>query len=142
MKGEQVIGCANLARAVALKGQTGIGIAHPHPIVDDLYQGAARILEDNLDMGSLSVNGILYQFLDDAGRSLDDFTGGNLIGYRIGQQFNHIAHGLSSVLGVDNSFDTSAASVALATVPALLPERRRVPPWMDCMSCLSSSLTS
>ena len=95
MEGEQVFGTAYLARAVAFKGQTRVGLAHPHPIVDDLDERAPGILEDDLDMCCLSVNGVLHQFLDDTGRALDDFSGGNLVGHRVGQEFNYIAHGAS-----------------------------------------------
>ena len=97
MQREQVFGTAYLARAVAFKGQTRVGLAHPHPIVDDLDECASGVLEDDLDVSCLSVNGILHQFLDDTGGALDDFSGGNLVGHRVGQQFDHITHGVSLV---------------------------------------------
>ena len=138
---EQVLGIAYLAGAMAFKGQACVGLAHPHPVVDNLDECAARILEDNLDVGCLGINGVLHQFLDDTGRALDDFAGSNLVGYRIGQQFNHITHGSIAVWGVVEIDDGPSTGVKTVVV-ALLPERRRVPPSMLLMSCLSSSLTS
>ena len=81
---------------MALKGQTRVGLAHPHPVIDDLDERAARVLKDNLDMSRLGVDGILHQFLDNAGGTLYHLAGSNLVGDRIGQKFNHITHGIST----------------------------------------------
>ena len=86
---------------MTFKGQPGIGIAHPHPVVDNLDQGAAGILQDNLDMGCSGIDRVLHQFLDDTGGTLDDFAGSNLIGYRVGQEFDNVTHGwLRCLLGL------------------------------------------
>ena len=82
---------------MTLKGQAGIGLAHPHPVINNLNQGAARVLENNLDMGGLGVNGVLHQFLDDTGGALDDLASSNLVGYRIGKQFYHVTHGITGL---------------------------------------------
>jgi len=63
-----------------LKGHPGIDGSHTGSVVDDLDQGLAGILDDDLDVGGSGVNGILDQLLDDRSGTLDHLTGSDLIG--------------------------------------------------------------
>ena len=92
---KQVIGRTYFARAVTFKRQACVGLTHPHPIINDLNQGAPGILQNNLNVACLGVDGIFHQFLDDVSGSLNDLASGNLVGDRVGQEFNNVTHGYS-----------------------------------------------
>ena len=77
--GRQIVGAADLARRVPLDGQTRILRIHPLAIVIDPDQLLATQFDDDRQPPRTRVDGVLDQLLDDGGRPLDDFAGGNLI---------------------------------------------------------------
>ena len=83
---------------MTLKSQTGISLRHAATIVNDLYGRTASIDHNDLNMMGTGINGILYQFFNDGGRTLDNLAGRYLIGYGVGQQLDNIAHSVSSFL--------------------------------------------
>jgi hypothetical protein len=63
-----------------LEAHAGIRLTHARSIIDHLYQRFACIIDDQPDLRSSGINGILQQFFYGAGRSLDNFAGGYLVG--------------------------------------------------------------
>ena len=79
---------------MALESQTRVGVRHSAAVVDYLNQILAAVAENNLDGGRAGVDCILNQLLDYRSRALDNFSGGNLIGHRIRQKSDNVAHRL------------------------------------------------
>jgi hypothetical protein len=75
---------------MTFESQTGIGLAHSLAIVDNLNTGAAGILDIDIYVAGSGIHGILHQLLDDRSRTLDNLSGSNLVGYRVGQQVYYI----------------------------------------------------
>ena len=92
MQGEEVVGIGDLRGGVTLKRQTGVGLRHALTVVDHLYRGPSGIHHHHMDGRRTGIHRILYQFLDDGCRTLDDLTSSDLVGHTIGQQMNHITH--------------------------------------------------
>ena len=87
---EQVVGRAQLGGGVPLEAETGVVERHALAVVDDLYQGAPGILDDELDVGGPGVNGVFEKFLDHGGGTLHHLAGSDLVGHCIGQEFDDI----------------------------------------------------
>ena len=66
---------------MTLESQSGIGLTHSTPVVDNLQTCTTGINSYNVDAVSTGVHGVFYQFLDHGGRSLDHFACCYLIGY-------------------------------------------------------------
>ncbi len=66
---------------MTLESQSGICLTHPTAVVDNLQACTAGINSYYVDAVSTGVNGVLHQFLDHGGRSLDYFACCYLIGY-------------------------------------------------------------
>ena len=81
---------------MALECQTGIGRRHALAVVDNLDKGAPGIFQHNLNRGGPGIDSILDQLLDYRSRALYHFACRNLIGHRVGQQMDYIAHNTSS----------------------------------------------
>ena len=62
---------------------------HSAPVVDDLNQGAPRVLYDDADLGRSGIDGVLHEFLHNGRRPLDDLARGNHIRY-ITRQYSYI----------------------------------------------------
>ena len=77
--GRQIVSAADLARRVPLDGQSRILRLHPFAIVVNSDQFLAAELNDDRQPPRTGIDGVLDQLLDDGGRPLDDFAGGNLI---------------------------------------------------------------
>ena len=92
MEGKEVVGLTYLRSGMTLEGQTGISFRHATAIVYDLYRRASSIDYHYLYVAGAGINGILYQFLDDRGRALNDLACSNLIGYGVGKQLDYIRH--------------------------------------------------
>ena len=73
-----------------LKAEPRILEGHPLAVVDDLYQGPAGILDNQLDVGGTGIDGVFEQFLHHGGGALHHLTGGNLVGHGLGQEFDDI----------------------------------------------------
>ena len=76
----EIVGAADLARRMPLDGQPRILRLHPLAIVVDANQLLAAELDGDGDAPRAGVDGVLDQLLDDGGRPLDDFAGGDLVG--------------------------------------------------------------
>ncbi len=77
--GRQIVSAADLARRVPLDGQACILRIHSLAIVVYPDQLLAAQLHDDRQPPRTRVNGVLDQLLDDGGRPLDDFAGGDLV---------------------------------------------------------------
>src|ERR1043166_3717921 len=90
--GGEVFGALDFARGMTLEAEQRIVAAHARAIVHDANEAASACLDFHGDAGGLSIQGIFDQFLDDAGRPLDDFARRDLIGDLLGQKANAV-HG-------------------------------------------------
>ncbi len=88
----EVGGRGNLAGGMTLESHAGVGGRHAAAIIDNLYQGAAGVLEDYRNGCGSGVYGILHELFDYRGRALDNLARSYLVGHRIRQQFYHIIH--------------------------------------------------
>jgi len=89
-QGEEVVRAADLAGGVPLEAHACIVLAHAAAIVNDLNEGAARIAHNEADAVGTCVNGVLQQFFDGRGWSLNDLSGSNLVGHRVGKQSDDV----------------------------------------------------
>ena len=94
--GEQVFGVLQLAGGVALEGQQGIVAHHAAAVVDDLDELLAAGLDVDPDARGAGIQRVLQQLLDHRGGTLDDLTGGDLVGNVLGEYVNS-SHGRVSV---------------------------------------------
>ena len=75
----EVVGAADLAGRVPLDRQPRVLRLHPLAVVFDANQLLAAELDGDGDAPRAGVERVLDQLLDDRGRPLDDFAGGDLI---------------------------------------------------------------
>jgi hypothetical protein len=54
-------------------------------VIGDADEFAAAAFDLDSDAGGSGVEGVFEEFFDDGGWALDDFAGGDLIGYQIGE---------------------------------------------------------
>ena len=92
MKFEKIACLPDFRSGMALEGQTRVGIRHSAAVVDYLNQILAAVAENNLNGGCTGVDCIFNQLLDYRSRALDNFSGGNLVGHRIRQKSDNVAH--------------------------------------------------
>jgi len=81
---EKIVSRTEFGGSMPFEAQAGVVKTHALAIIHHLYQGASGILDNQLDIVSARVHGVFEQFLHYGGRPLDDLTGRNLIGHRIG----------------------------------------------------------
>lgn len=84
MQRKQIVGLLDFRRRVPLECQAGIGRRHSRTVVDDLNKRTPRLFQNDTDMSSTGVNGILHQLLDYRRRALYHLSGSYLVGNRIG----------------------------------------------------------
>ena len=70
----------DLAGGVAFQAEQGIIAAHARAVVHDANEAAAAGLDFNGDARGVGVERVFDQFLDYAGRPLNDLAGGDLVG--------------------------------------------------------------
>ncbi len=75
----EVLGAGDLARRVPFERQPGVLGIHAVAVVFDAQQLLAAELDRDGDARGAGVERVLDQLLDDGGRTLDDFPGGNLV---------------------------------------------------------------
>ncbi len=76
---EQVVGVGELAGGVGPEGQRQVVALHAAAVVGDADEVLAAALDGQLDPRRAGVDGVLQQFLDHAGRSLDHLARGDLV---------------------------------------------------------------
>jgi len=76
---EQVVGVEQFAGGVAGDGQRQLFRRNAAAVVDDPNQFQAPLLYRDVDPRGAGVERVFQQFLDHAGRPLDDFAGGDLV---------------------------------------------------------------
>src|SRR5690606_29326474 len=74
-----------LRGAVSRDGERQFRCRNTHPVVSDADQAETAARRDDLDVGSAGIERVLNQFFDDAGRTLDDLAGGDLVDHRFGK---------------------------------------------------------
>ena len=89
-EGEEVSGLTDLARSMTLERQAGIGLTHPTAVVDNLEAGASGIDGNDINAAGTGIYGVLHQFLDQRGGTLDDFACSNLVGDTIGKELYEV----------------------------------------------------
>ena len=77
------------------KGHPGILRGHAAAVIRDPDAGGAPILDGNGDVSGPGVKGVFHQLLDDGGRPLHHFAGGNHIRH-MGREYIDNRHGKSS----------------------------------------------
>ena len=75
---KEIVGLAQLAGGVAGEGERQIVGVDAAAVVHDANQFGAALFEVDVDARRAGVQAIFEQFLDDAGRPLDDLAGGDL----------------------------------------------------------------
>ena len=80
MEREEIIRVFDLAGGMTLQAQKCIVLAHAVTVIGHLDESFAALLYLDKDFVSTGVEGIFYQLLDDRRGSLNDFTGGDLVG--------------------------------------------------------------
>ena len=75
---------------MALEGQSGVGLAHPLAVIDDLQAGASSIDSNDINAMSIGIDSIFYQLLNDGGWSLNDLASCYLVGHGIGKKLNDV----------------------------------------------------
>ena len=78
-------------------------------VIDDAHQPKAAVFDVDVDPRGPGVEAVLHQFLDERGRTLDHFAGGDLVDERAGQQLN------GHVTGYNLPERPAAASSTVAT---------------------------
>ena len=92
MESKEIIGFQDLGSGMTLKRQTGIGIRHSLTIVDHLNGGSSSIYYQHMDRHGPRIDSILHQFLDNGCRTLDHLTSGDLVGYTVWKEMDHVCH--------------------------------------------------
>ena len=77
---------------MTFKRKARIRFGHTLPIINHLNAGLARIGNQHMYFPCFGINCIFHQFFHNRCRTLNHLSGSNLIGNRIGQQMNDIAH--------------------------------------------------
>src|SRR5262249_52325535 len=75
---KQVVGVLQLARGVAGEGQAQVVLVDAAAVIDDADAVDAALLDLDVDARAAGVHRVLQQFLDDAGRALNDLARGDL----------------------------------------------------------------
>src|SRR6185369_4078118 len=88
--GGEVFGALDFAGGMAFEAKQGVVAAHTEAVVHDPDEAAAAGLDVDGDAGRLGVEGVLDQFLDDAGGTFHHFARRDLISDVIGQQTNAV----------------------------------------------------
>ncbi len=76
---EDVLGRVQLAGGVAGEGQRQVVGVDATAVVDDLDEAAAALPDLHVDTCAAGIDGVLQEFLDDAGGPLDHLPGGDLV---------------------------------------------------------------
>lgn len=92
-EGFEVVDGGEFGGGVALEGGKGVGTGHAGAVVGDFDEGAAALEDGKVDMGGAGVKGVFEEFLDDGGRTFNDFAGGYLVGDVIGKGTNGVVIG-------------------------------------------------
>ncbi len=70
---------------MTFEGEQSIVADHAMAVVGDADEFAAAGFDLDTDASGAGVNGVLKQFLDDGGRTLDDLAGGDLVRDLVGE---------------------------------------------------------
>ena len=92
VKSEKVVCLAYLGCSVTLERKASICFRHSFSIVYDLNRGSSGINHNDVDSIGVGIHGILDQFLDDTGRTLNHLTSCYLVGNAIRQYLYDITH--------------------------------------------------
>ena len=84
--GREVFGPPDFAGGVAFQAEQRVVAAHAEAVVHHAHQAAPARLDFHRHARGLRVQRVLDQFLHHAGRALNHFAGGDLIGHLLGQQ--------------------------------------------------------
>ena len=77
---------------MALESKTRIRLRHTFAIINHLDRSTSCIHYRDINMMCPRIYGILNQFLDDTGRTLNDLSCSYLISNRIGKKLDNIRH--------------------------------------------------
>jgi hypothetical protein len=77
-----------LRGGVAIDRKRKIGARHTAAIIGDADQTVSAAVGQDVDLGRAGIERVLDQFFDDAGRPLDDFTGGDAVDGGFGELAN------------------------------------------------------
>ena len=98
--GRQVLGALDFAGGVAFQRKQRVVAAHAGAVVGHADEAAAAGPDFHGDFPGLGVEGVFDEFLDDAGRPLHHFAGGDLVGDLLGEEFDAVhATGVERVKG-------------------------------------------
>src|SRR5262245_7532366 len=101
------------------QAETRVVGLHPDAVVFDSDELLAAVLDGDDETPGVGVDGVLDQFLDDRGGTLDDLTRGNLVGEVVWQSPD-AAH-LSIAVQRGRSFNLRPLLTALPVRPPVWP---------------------
>ena len=84
--GREVFGAPDLAGGMPLQAEQRVIAAHAEAVIHHAHEAASARLNLHRYARSLGIQRVLDQLLHDAGRPLDHFAGGDLVGHLLGQQ--------------------------------------------------------
>ena len=88
--GGEVLRALNLAGGVTFEAEQGVIAAHAEAVIGHAHEAPAAGLHFDGEAARAGVEGVLNEFLDHAGRALDHFAGGDLVGDVLGEQANAV----------------------------------------------------
>ena len=88
--GRQILGALDFAGGMAFEAEQRVIAAHAEAVVGDANQAASAGADFDGDFLRAGIEGIFDQFLNDAGRPLDHFAGGDLVGDLFGKELDPV----------------------------------------------------
>jgi hypothetical protein len=88
----EIGGRPDLAGRMPVQRQNRVLSPHSGAVVADLDQNLSAVLQLHSDVTGTGVKCVFNQLLDHRGGTLDDFTRGDLIGHRVGEDGNVTGH--------------------------------------------------
>ena len=91
-KGKQILGRGKFGCGVTFKTQLRVLGRHALAVVEHVDGRSACVKHVHFNASRTRIHGILHQFLDHGGGTLNDLTRGNLIGHVLRKFFDQLRH--------------------------------------------------
>jgi hypothetical protein len=76
----ELLRAGNLRRRVTGEREPRVVPIHATPVIGDAHEGAPALFDGDIDRGRPRIEGVLHQLLHHRRRTLDDLSGGDLVG--------------------------------------------------------------
>jgi hypothetical protein len=92
---------------VAFEGKESVVADHAATVVSDADKAAATGFDFDADVSSSGIEGVLQEFFDDGGGTVDDFAGGDLVGDLVGENSDAAHRGFKDMrFSCEENWDT------------------------------------